>query len=458
MEPDDLRPGREPAPSRLLVAALAVVTVLELVAGGIVVRRRDDLVRAGAGAGGRGETSVEASARRRVLDEREAAVRALLDERSRAVITRDRALFLRGIDPAATGFRERQGRVFDALAEVPIASWEYVLDAGRETPYDASILGRYATETWVPEIHLEYRLAGFDDEPTTGAQFLTFVRRPDGWRLANDDDFPGVPNLQTDRELWDFGPVAVVQTAHALVLGRPNRRELMTRIARQVERSIPRVTAVWGRDWSQRVVVLVPETQEELGTIIEEGNDLSQIAAVAVAQLSAVPDGLQAAGNRVIVNPPNFARLSANGRAIVLQHEITHVATREHTGFATPTWLVEGFADYVGYLDSPVRTRDAARELRAEVRRGVVPSDLPGEDDFRGTAPRLAQTYEMAWLACRLIAEQTSQADLVRFYRAVGDATEPRDAAVDTAFREVLSSTRSSFVRAWQAYLRAQLG
>ena len=105
-----------------------------------------------------------------------------------------------------------------------------------------------------------------------------------------------------------------------------------------------------------------------------------------------------------------------------------------------------------------MRTRDAARELRAEVRRGLLPADLPGEDDFRGTAPRLAQAYEMAWLACRLIAEQTSPAHLVRFYRAVGDSTEPTEVAVAAAFRDVLSSTPDSFVRAWRGYLRAQLG
>ncbi len=322
---------RRPAPllqrSRFLTLAVAAILALEVAGAATVVRRRDDLVSAPTATTGAAPRRA-AAAQRRAFDERESQVRRLLADRSRAVLSRDRALFLRGIDPGATAFRARQERLFDALADVPIGSWAYTLDPDREWPFDPAVLGHYRAETWVPEIELRYQLKGYDALPATGEQFLTFVRRPQGWLIGNDDDFPGVPNLQTDRELWDFGPVEVVTGRSSLVLGRRGRRDLLTEIARQADLAVPRVSAVWGRDWSQKVVVLVPETQDELGTLIEEGNDLSQIAAVAVAQLGRRGDLPAAVGNRIIVNPPNFARLSRAGRRIVLQHEITHVASR----------------------------------------------------------------------------------------------------------------------------------
>lgn len=427
----------------------------QIAVGSVVIRDRRVVPKPPVASGA--PDAAAASVRRAALEERAAAVRALLDDRARAVLIRDRTLFLVGIDPAAAAFRARQAKVFDALEQVPIGSWVYELDADRETPYEDSLLGYYQAETWVPEVVLRYRLKGFDDQPTAAAQYFTFVRRGEEWFIGNDDDFPGVPNLQTDRELWDFGPVEVVQSKSALVLGRRGRRPLLTEIGKQVDASVPRVTEVWGSDWARRVVVLVPETQAELGTLIAEGNDLSQIAAVAVAQLGIASTGPRTVGNRIIVNPPNFARLSRLGRQVVLQHEITHVATRDSTGPASPTWLVEGFADYVGYLGSGVSVRSAARELGVDVRAGRGPTALPADDDFGGTSARLAQTYEMSWLACRLIAARTSPADLVRFYRRVGETVGVADEVLRDAWRDVLSTTPESFTAAWVAYLREQL-
>ncbi|HVE99528.1 MAG TPA: hypothetical protein VNA12_10170 [Mycobacteriales bacterium] len=449
---------RRYAPRGPLAVLLALAVAAQLLAGLSALRLRADDSRSSRASVGRGADETTATARRAALEERADSVRALLDRRARAVLTRDRALFLSVIDPQAADFRQRQARVFDALADVPIGSWVYDLNPDRETPYDPSLLGHYGTDTWVPEIVLRYQLEGFDPHPAASEQYLTFVRRDAGWLLANDDDFPGVPSLQTERELWDFGPVEVVRGRHTLVLGRRGRRPMLQEIARQSDAAVPRVTKVWGADWTQRVVVLVPETQAELGTILSEGNDLSQIAAVAVAQLGGADLDVRTVGNRIIVNPPNFAKLTRLGRQVVLQHEITHVATRDHTGPATPVWLIEGFADYVGYLGSGISVRSAARELRADVRAGRVPAVLPGDEEFGGTHTSLAQSYEMAWLACRLIAERTGARGLVAFYRYVGTT---HGVAVDVrreGFRRVLSTTPESFTTAWRGYLRSELG
>ena len=86
---------------------------------------------------------------------------------------------------------------------------------------------------------------------------------------------------------------------------------------------------------------------------------------------------------------------------MVITHELTHVATGATRGGRVPMWLSEGFADYVGYRDAGIPVRTAAAELAAEVRAGILPARLPGPGDFAPGAPRLAQAYEEAWLACR---------------------------------------------------------
>src|SRR5690606_165346 len=67
----------------------------------------------------------------------------------------------------------------------------------------------------------------------------------------------------------------------------------------------------------------------------------------------------------------------------------------------TPLWLIEGFADYVGYLRTRVGVRAAAGELRREVAAGRVPSRLPSADALSGGSERLSQADQEAGLARR---------------------------------------------------------
>ncbi|MGB9377424.1 MAG: hypothetical protein WCB04_07925, partial [Mycobacteriales bacterium] len=307
-------------------------------------------------------------------DARAKAVRTLLADRSAALLKRDRAAFLASVDPKSTAFLLRQGQLFDNLRAVPLAEWSYTLNPESELPQSSSRLTRYLAPLWVPQVNVKYRIAGFDDRPTQQRQVLTFVLRSGSWYIGGDDDFDS-SETKTARGLWDFGPVVVSRTATTIVLGHPRSLDRLRSLARACDQAIPRVTRVWGSDWSGKLVVLVPDTEAELNRIIQEGSDLSQIAAVATAGLAGSGDG--PSGERIIVNPPNFDKLGALGRRVVLQHEVTHVASRAATTGNTPLWLAEGFADYVGYLDSGVPVRSAARELATDLRGGRAPAALP---------------------------------------------------------------------------------
>ena len=122
--------------------------------------------------------------------------------------------------------------------------------------------------------------------------------------------------------------------------------------------------------------------------------------------------------------------------------------------------MIEGFADYVGNLGSTLSVRQIAPELGAEVARSRVPSALPTTADFAGSNPRLAQAYEEAWLACRLIAARAGANGLVRFYTLVGRGRDGRP--VDRGRRGTAGgpavSTSPAFTAAWRAQRPPRVG
>jgi hypothetical protein len=297
-------------------------------------------------------------------------------------------------------------------------------------------------------VTLRYALRGFDPVPTERPQYLTFVRRDGHWYVGSDDDF-AARGHRTWRGLWDFGPVVAYEGSSSLVLAHPGNQERLQTFGDAVDEAAPHVSGVWGTRWSGRVVVLIPDSQEEMSQVIGERFALAHIAAVATADYTDARTRT-VRGQRVVINPSNLDRLGAVGRRIVLRHEITHLATRATTGPAAPIWLVEGFADYVGYLGTDVPVDVAAQELRRDVQHGRVPTALPEEADFNGDSPRLSQAYEEAWLACRLLAQRVGQDGLVRLYRTVGTATGDRRQVVDRALRTVAGMGYEQFVALWR--------
>jgi hypothetical protein len=224
--------------------------------------------------------------------------------------------------------------------------------------------------------------------------------------------------------------------------------------------AVPRVDAVWGTEWRRGAVVLVPTSGTEMGELLGSDGNLSQIAAVATAELGGGMEEFDPSGDRILVNADTFGRLGQLGRRVVLTHELTHVATRRATGPAVPGWLAEGFADYIGYREVDLPLALSARELRADIQDGKLPTALPSDHDFDGGNDGLAQAYEQAWLAVRLIADQHGQEALLRFYRSVGarrGGVEPA-VAVEQALQADLGTSTAQLVADWRAMLQRELG
>jgi hypothetical protein len=377
------------------------------------------------------------------------AVRALLDRRGPALLRHDRAGWLAGVDPAATALRTRQVALLTNISAVPLGVWRYTIEPGDEAGRPERGGG------WTVRVTLHYTLRGVDTLPTERPVVLTFADRSGHWLIAADDRI--APDGDTTwRGPWEYGRLLVRQGVSSLVLAHPANAGRLADFVSVVDAVVPRVRQVVGGRLPGRIAVLIPDDQKEMSALVGENLVLSTIAAVAVAD-SVDTQRDRALGQRVVVNPVNIDRLGALGRRVVLEHEVTHIATRGFTGAAMPIWLVEGLADWVGYSDSGLPASQVADQLRAALRAGGWPGKLPVQADFRGDSPRLALAYEEAWSACRLIANRAGAAALIRLYRAVGTAADPA-AALDKQLRATLGQSTAQFTVSWRAGVRAEFG
>ncbi|WP_435864063.1 hypothetical protein [Streptomyces spongiicola] len=412
--------GRFPT-GRVLVVLVLVVLVLTgaLPAGGC------------AGAPGRDTTGRE--------------VQRMLDDRAAAVLRHDEAGYLSAVDPSARQLTAAGRAEFANLSALPLRSWEYRLTEVRRSGDRAAA-----------DAELRYRLDGFDASPATAGRRLELAERDGRWYITADRPGPGAA-----QPLWQQGDIEVVRGTHSLVLGAGQQQARLRKIAADADRAVPAVSAAWGGAWPGRVVVLVPGSLDAMGRLLGAPAEQYRGVAAVTTGLAAAPGeaGGPAPADRVTVNPEAYEALGDHGRRFVLTHETAHVATRAHTSAATPLWLSEGFADWAAYRGTGRDARETAPELRRAVLGGDLPGALPADGDFRfgGGERALGRAYEGGLLACELIAARWGEDRLRAFYRAVG-AAESRDGAMDSAFGEVLGTSRDRFTADWREYLVERLG
>jgi hypothetical protein len=377
------------------------------------------------------------------------AVRTLLDRRGTALVRHDQAGWLAGVDPAAAALRRRQAAFLANIAAVPLGVWRYTVEPGDET-------GRVERGgAWTVRATLHYSLRGVDPLPTERPLVLTFTDRAGRW-LISADDRTATDGSTTWRGPWEHGLLLVRQSASSLVMAHPANAARLAGFAAVLDVVVPRVRAVVGARLPTRVAVVIPDDQAEMSALVGEKLVLGTIAAVSVAD-SVDTTRDRALGQRIVVNPANIDKLGELGRTVVLEHEVTHLATRGVTGSTMPIWLVEGLADWVAYRGSGLPAARVGDQLRAALARGGWPGRLPVPADFRGDSPRLALAYEEAWSACRLIADRAGAAALIRLYRAVGTAADPAT-ELDTQLRRTIGVGTAQFTVQWRASVRAEFG
>ena len=371
------------------------------------------------------------------------AVAATLVARTAAVAAGDKAAYL--ATDADGAFKTADAQVFDNLAALPLASWSMTLAADQSAVKKAAVSHLY-------QVTESYELSGVDYKPVTDTRYLTFVERGDKWLLSSGTDGTAA-GLHPGTQIWDQGPVSVVQGSRSLVIGLGGEQRLKS-FADLADHAAQKAATVWGAaGWKGAVVVLVPTTQAQVETLLDSvPGSLTGVVAITAGEggqaLTAAP------ASRVLVNPDAFDGEAPDAWQFFFDHELTHVATRAWTTSAVPLWLSEGAADYSGYLNSSITTDRRFQELANAVSKsGWKPQDLPTTDDFAGSGDSVSRTYQISNLACALIAEKYGRAKLVAFYEAVGTAPAGTADPVDHAFRTVLGTTTAEFTVKWRAFV-----
>lgn len=378
-----------------------------------------------------------------------ATVQRVLDRQAAAVRSGKEGGYLAAVDPREETYRTEQRRVFGNLRRLPLTQWSY--DVGDVRPAAKEDRGKAGSRSRLEaDVRLRYKLRGDDQAPVSATERLAFSERGGKWYVSAE--LPG-----SDRQLWEQGEIAVERGGDSLVLGAGRSREALRALARNADRAVAQVDRAWPRSWPHRVVVESPSSLRDMAQLLDaKPSTYEGIAAVTTGEAGEQTD---APADRIVVNPEAYDVLSPEGQQVVVTHETVHVASRTHTGRATPLWLSEGLADWVAYGATDRKPTEAAAELVRAKEEDELPRELPTDRDFRfgRDAESLGRAYESGWLACRLIADEWGDDELIGLYLQIGSSQKRQGAAVEEALRSELGLSPGEFTERWRSYVRKVL-
>ncbi|MEV8374327.1 hypothetical protein AB0P21_16405 [Kribbella sp. NPDC056861] len=408
---------------------IAGATALAIVAGGVscAAAGRDEKSKA-AGA------SVTPSATGPVLSAEEiaeqkmlAAIDVTLKARATALQAGQLPQYLATSDPKNAKLVQRDKQVFANLRQIGMKQVSYL----RQVSFSPELRPKLGKNARAVRIKMLTQIAGIDPAPRLTQLGYTFVERDGRWLVVDDDDAESGDRGE-GREPWELGEIEVSRGRGVLVISSPGEGENGRRLVREAEAAVPLVRATAKRAQAGILVVAMAAPRSWSG--FETGGH----PAGAVAQRNLTPTNAEATefkvtASRIVINPTE--RKEAD-RAL-LAHEFAHAAMSP-LGEGAPTWLVEGYAEYVQYKmleqsnfsDFVDRER---REFRRELKALVV---LPIDGVFHGDYDE--NSYGVAWLIVEHLVKTYGQTTVNAFYTELAKgADDPvlRDKALVKYFK-----------------------
>jgi hypothetical protein len=232
----------------------------------------------------------------------------------------------------------------------------------------------------------------------------------------------------------------IENSSRCRVTGPSSEGKLVEQLAELCEPAAATVDKAWGTAWGKgggrRTRLVVAADTEDLAGLLDRDDTkgLADTAAVTVG-----PE--EAPAHAVFVNGPAFDGLSKLGRQVVLTHELVHVATRATGDNDAPTWLEEGFADYVAYRD----TKLGADQIAGDALDAPLPESLPTTAEFNASGSKAAIAYGRSWAAVRVVAARMGgDSAMKRFYETAAHR------GLAAALRSAGFAGTASFVKSWR--------
>ncbi|MCA1840568.1 MAG: hypothetical protein LC723_09600 [Actinobacteria bacterium] len=386
----------------------------------------------------------------------EASVQAMLGERSKAVSMKDRQGFMNTVDSSQSDFAQSQSRWFDGITALPITGYSLHLQLDRAPELTRDKQRRaYKTKVLVADVEERFTITGYDQEPTNNDLILTFVKRGASWKVASDSDTEDL-GILTNRSLWEFGQVQTRQSQHFMLLFHPDQAKFAADLLDKAEAALPDVAKAWNRQWSQKVPVIVPSSDEELKRLLGATFDVSNFVAFATAslELDAADSPWKLVGRRIFLNRSNFISHSASSRRSIFAHELTHVAARSASGPFIPTWVEEGLAQL-----SEGATTDL---FVSQVKAGRFSGQLPEDWQFTtGTGTSIFLSYQASLSAMRYMRSRFGEEAPDRLYAELGGPkfdVGTQTFHVDLAMQKTFAESFDQFQSDWAADVKKQAG
>ncbi|MGH9034885.1 MAG: hypothetical protein ACRD0O_03910, partial [Acidimicrobiia bacterium] len=240
-------------------------------------------------------------------ESRQSAAQAVLDEREAAIRNGDRDAFLATVDPGADDeFKARQAALFDGLRSVPLSTYELVVRTDEIPDLGLGLRDRYTADgVFLPAVEARYRIEGVDAVDALDGLFYTFLLRDGRWRIVSDTDVEDL-GLPSARNLWDFGPVARLQSPHFTVLFDAADRPRAEALLRLAEEARERLATGFDRPLPDQVLLVLPHSVDQLAEMLQATFDLSNFVAFAAASVDR-DEGWESTAPRVFAQDVNLA-------------------------------------------------------------------------------------------------------------------------------------------------------
>lgn len=343
---------------------------------------------------------------------------------------------------------------------------EHLLDEA----FAAKLESEGATDTWVTPIDLDYALGGASspglDEPTVTLHgSLTFARYGDDWKVVGEGGLAPDPSQQSRENPkapeigpWEFPGLATTDVKSAggtsTVLFYPGAEQTAVKVRDVLPAAIDEVSAFWGTDWVRRAAIVSTSTDAQFAGLTRTNPGDTAAAAAATVFTMIDTQHEQVVGQRIVLTPA-ARTLSKEALAVVIRHELTHVASRLVTAASAPLWLTEGVPEYVGRKDTYRDLIDAAPELAAAVAAGDVPKALPSDGSFSVETDAARVAYQSAWSFAAYVGKTFGDEKLRTMYVEVGKGGDT--STTDEAMKSALGVDKSKVVADWRAWLKKEV-